>query len=372
MKNIVIVEDNLLIASEIKKSLAKTDFEITHVFESGEDLLAAIPKLNTDLILMDIMLKGRLNGIETVKQFSSIRKIPVIFLTAYSDRDTLRKAEETGNYIYLIKPAGKEELIASIELSLRENNNIEESTKKPSLDYTDNILLITKEGGKVVFINSAAEKLLELPPGNFNANIIDSLLDYLNLINAPDFIKKKNLANAKRKFSHLVEFSRRKSERFEASLKVIPINKVNYDIAGIVFSVKQVKESDNIMVLKKAASDYKAIFDYIEMPSLILDADGKVFLINGYFTKQLGISEKEIITQSWYNYIYPQSAREKVADSYTKYFNTDSEIISKKYSVIPTSGVPVEFQWHTVPIKNNTDSPVGFLLIGEKSLSKKN
>lgn len=117
--NILIVEDELLIAETLSITLEMIGYKITDIVSSGEKALQSIEKNIPDLVLMDIVLRGDMDGIETAYLIQKSYNIPVIYLTSYSDVGTLDRAKKTSPYGYLIKPFKENELRATIEVALQ-------------------------------------------------------------------------------------------------------------------------------------------------------------------------------------------------------------------------------------------------------------
>jgi signal transduction histidine kinase len=115
---ILIVEDESIIALEIYESLLKLDYEVTAVVNNGPGAIKNIEENQADLILMDIHLKGDMDGIEAAEIIQSIRLIPIVFLTAYSNKKVLDRAKRTKPFGYLLKPFKIQELNAAIEMAL--------------------------------------------------------------------------------------------------------------------------------------------------------------------------------------------------------------------------------------------------------------
>lgn len=136
---ILIVEDELLIARNIAAKLKKVNYQISNIVTSGEAAIQSISEDQPDLILMDIAIKGDLDGIETANRVKSHNDIPIIFLTAYADDRTLERASETGCYGYLVKPFQERELYATIKMALskhREQSTIQNSLQAALNEYS--------------------------------------------------------------------------------------------------------------------------------------------------------------------------------------------------------------------------------------------
>ncbi len=116
--DIMIVEDEVLIAAELKEKLISFGYSVSSTTTSGEKALELLRQVKPDLILMDIQLKGKLDGIETARLIQEFHQIPVIFLTAFADREFIQKAKVCTPFGYLIKPVDIRELHSTIEMAL--------------------------------------------------------------------------------------------------------------------------------------------------------------------------------------------------------------------------------------------------------------
>ncbi|MEK7251477.1 MAG: response regulator, partial [Bacteroidota bacterium] len=123
---ILVVEDNSIVGKDIQKRLTGMGYAVPHVVASGNRALQTVKENKPDLVLMDIMLKGSLDGMETAQQMTSQYNIPVVYLTAYSDDSTLQRAKATGAFGYLLKPFNEMELHTTIEVALYKHKADEE------------------------------------------------------------------------------------------------------------------------------------------------------------------------------------------------------------------------------------------------------
>jgi len=112
---IMLVEDEALSVMLMKHMLSSFGFKDVHSYSSGEKALAAYPELRPDVVLMDIMLAGSLDGIETTKALKEILDRPVIYTTGCDDKATRERAELSGAAGYLLKPITQEALGAAIK-----------------------------------------------------------------------------------------------------------------------------------------------------------------------------------------------------------------------------------------------------------------
>lgn len=119
---ILVVEDETIVALDIKSALEKLNFEVTNCVTNEKETLLSISKEVPDIILMDIYLENSKDGIQITKEIQKIQNIPVIYLTAYSDEDTINKAIETNPVGYLLKPFKREELKSTILLAFYKIN----------------------------------------------------------------------------------------------------------------------------------------------------------------------------------------------------------------------------------------------------------
>jgi len=115
---IMIVEDEWIIANDIKNCLVDLGYMVTAIAASGQEAMERAAADQPDLILMDIMLKGEMNGIEAAKEIMKKKCTPLIFLTAYDNQYLVEQAKQTENYGYLLKPFKDRELHIAIDLAL--------------------------------------------------------------------------------------------------------------------------------------------------------------------------------------------------------------------------------------------------------------
>jgi AmiR/NasT family two-component response regulator len=130
---ILVVEDEGIVAQEIKSRLEKAGYTVCGVAHEGERAVADAEKLNPDLVLMDIRLKGEMDGIEAAGLIRERCNLPVVYLTAYTDPATLERAKVKEPFGYVVKPFETRSLMVSIEIALHRHRSESERIYREKL-----------------------------------------------------------------------------------------------------------------------------------------------------------------------------------------------------------------------------------------------
>ncbi len=115
---ILVVEDEGLVAQDIGSCLSRFGYQVTAIVSNGKDALKEVRKTPPDLVLMDIILEGEWDGIETARRMRRLLDVPIVYITAYSDEQTIEKAKVTEPYGYILKPIDEKELHIVVELTV--------------------------------------------------------------------------------------------------------------------------------------------------------------------------------------------------------------------------------------------------------------
>lgn len=115
---ILVVEDELIVAQDIRLILVQLGYEVPAPVNSGEAALACLDTVQPDLILMDIRLAGKMDGITTAKRIHQRKAVPIVYLTAHSDQTTISQADITEPYGYILKPFDERDIAIVIDKAL--------------------------------------------------------------------------------------------------------------------------------------------------------------------------------------------------------------------------------------------------------------
>ena len=129
---IMIVEDERIIAEDLRNTLQSLGYTVMKIVATGEEAINILKKSKPDLILVDIVLTGQIDGIEMAEYMKSRYDIPIVYLTAHADKDIVARAKATEPYGYIIKPFEERELQTTIEIALYKNRT--ETRLKESFD----------------------------------------------------------------------------------------------------------------------------------------------------------------------------------------------------------------------------------------------
>lgn len=178
--NVLVVEGENIVSKDIQHSLKKLGYNVVGAASTGEKAITLAHEHKPDVVLMDIMLKGDMNGIETASKIKESLNIPVIYLTAYADEATLSKAKVTEPYGYIIKPFKEIDLHTSIEMALYKHGKESEVLKERDLLYS---LVENKDTKNFIFVKSNS-RLVKLKTEDIY--FIEALKDYvvINTLNS--------------------------------------------------------------------------------------------------------------------------------------------------------------------------------------------
>ena len=255
--SIMIIEDETIIAKDIENILLNHGYKISGIFSRAEDAIESLNASVPDLILMDVVLKGDMDGIEAADLINKKVHVPIIFITAYADDITISRIKKTDPYGYFLKPFEEKELQTWIETTLHKfetekHNNQNGNLISPILEVLDTGIIVFDSGSCVVSMNNAAEKITQLTRTDVLGKKLKFIFDADTL---GDNIEK--LFSAVPLAEHAVKKLRISAGNKAGTELFCNIVYISRDAAGIIFNEE---DNNKIAELKKKLDDsYKEV-----------------------------------------------------------------------------------------------------------------
>ena len=181
MPRVLVVEDEVLVARDIQARLNRMGHEVVGIAARGEDAVEMAFEHNPDLILMDINLRGDMDGIEAAVQINESRSIPIIFCSAYSNDEVLERAKVTSPFGYVLKPFDNRELEINIEIALfkhKVEHDLAEAKQKldATLSNVSDGVIAADQEGRFYLVNPMAEKIAGIDQDDCVGKRLDEVL----------------------------------------------------------------------------------------------------------------------------------------------------------------------------------------------------
>ncbi len=257
---ILVVEDERIVAKDIQNTLKNLGYEVVAISSTGEDAIEKAGELRPDVVLMDIVLKGAIDGIEAANKIRTSFKIPIIYLTAYEDGDTLDRAKLTEPLGYILKPFEERDLHTTLEMALykhlMETRLLESEEKYRRLVELSPDGIIIQLENKINFANESAALLLV--EESAEVMLGHSIYDYIPQQYHEIFKQKITFINETRTGLPFLEeqFIRKNGTSFDVEVGVIPFPSDKRTAVQIIFrDITERKKSE--MELKRAYEEIK-------------------------------------------------------------------------------------------------------------------
>lgn len=294
--NLMLVEDERIVAFDLKNQLQSMGYTVCALVASGEQAMERVPVDVPDLILMDIHLEGALDGIDAAVRIQAEHKIPVIFLTAYAEDETLRRALASRPFGYLIKPCEARELHAMIQMALA-RREVEVAVEQSELRLK--LALDAASLGVLEWMPTSGRMRADGHMGVLYKNqrlpIDEDWTDFVERV-APD--DRENVSSTLQEtlaLGHAVRFGFRTRDangaqrEMEAHAKAYRGLAGNDRVVGIVQDVTQRRRDE--AYLRQSAVVFHATAEAI----VITDAQHRIVAVNAAFSRITGFAEGEVI-----------------------------------------------------------------------------
>jgi PAS domain S-box-containing protein len=299
---ILVVEDEIIIAMDIQDDLENMGYEVIGMVPSGEEAIKCAGELSPDLVLMDIVLEGDMDGITAAEEIRSRFNIPVVYLTAYSDNIILERAKLTEPFGYILKPFDERELQTNIEMALYKHK-IEKRLKESqqwlstTLKSIGDAVIATDKNGLVTFVNPVAESLTGWTHEEALGRDLTEVFKITNKGRPGEnpALKALSLGSAVSLEDDTMLISKDNSVR-PIDDSAAPIKDDMGKVTGAVLVFHDItdrKKSEE--ALKDARDKLKALIDASPLAIFSSDKDMKIMSWNGAAERIFGWSEREVL-----------------------------------------------------------------------------
>jgi PAS domain S-box-containing protein len=308
---VLIVEDEILIAKEIRARLTRCGLIIVDSVDTGDRAIRAAEQHRPDLILMDIRLKGPMDGIQAVDVIRQRLHIPVVFLTAHSDQETLGRATGVQPFGYVLKPFHERDLLVAIELALH-RHGLEQRLRESEQRYrtlVESTPLCIHEidvQGRLLSMNPAGLAMM----GAKDEQEIVSLF-YLDVVAPADrerveALLARAIAGEASTFEFSVQGGRAGCRVTSCFVPIKGDDGAVTKLMGITQDITERKRAED--VLRQSQGNYAKLVDTIE--GIVWEADAKTFqfsFVSQHAQRLLGYPVEQWVAEPtfWKEHIHP-------------------------------------------------------------------
>jgi PAS domain S-box-containing protein len=296
---ILLVEDEGIIAEDIQMSLQDFGYEVCAIAATGEDAVAMAQLLRPDLVLMDVVLQGSMDGIEAAHQINSTLRIPIVYLTAYADNTILERAKITEPFGYLTKPFRDVELNSTIEMALCKydyQSKLMESEEWLSVTLSSiaDALVATDQKGSIRFMNAVAESLTGWTCGEAAGKALGTVLS-LSGGNANESMRDFSLESFQKRDSAVclenVTLTSRSGTTIPLEVRVAPIRNMEKRIIGLVVVFRDISErlrsEKHLRLLSEMVQQSSEGIAFLKLDHTIVFANTAFAEVHGYTCEEL-------------------------------------------------------------------------------------
>ena len=310
---ILVVEDEAIVAVDIQRSLQGLGYAVAATASSGEEAIKKAQERSPDLVLMDIVLKGTINGMEAAEHIRLQLDIPIVYLTAYTDEKTLEQAKITEPFGYLVKPYEDKMLHTTIEMALYKHKmekKLRESEEwlSTTLKSVGDAVIATDAKGCVRFMNPVAQSLTGWKQEDAEGR---ALQDIFNIVNEETRERLRDpVAKVIREglvvglANHTVLIARDGTER-PIDDSGAPIKDARGNILGVVLVFRDVSERREAEeALVRAKETWENTFDAIADCITILDENHRIIRANQAVADAFNTTKESLVGQTCYEILY--------------------------------------------------------------------
>jgi len=379
-QTILLVEDEAIIGLDIKNTLSSRGYNVIGPARKSDDALRLVNEHVPDLILMDVILQGRMDGIDLYEKISENFTIPVVYVTAHSDFDTFKRANKTAPYGYVLKPINNNELISVVELALykfdienrlkltvKELESLEEKYRLLAENAPALIYRMSIPDGNYEYVSPKSVEITGFTPEDFYQRP-KIIYDYIH----PDFRNylEEQWANLLRgevpdQYEYMA-YRKDGEARWYRQRNVLLKDDSGNPMAleAIVFDITEFKQVDNERRLLLKFQE--GVIDNANVWISVLNKEMEVILWNSAAEKITGYSQEEVLgSNEVWEMLYPDKAYRNELMSIMSEVIHEDRIIENFETHINTSDNSVRtISWHNKRICDEDGTVIGIISMG--------
>lgn len=325
-KRILIVEDESILALGIQSKLESFGYDVPDPVSSGEEAIQRAEEIMPDLVLMDVILRDDMNGIEAAEEIRKRFGIPVIYLTAHSDEKTLARAKVTEPFGYILKPFDERELHSTIEMALykyKMERKLKENEEWlfTTLRSIGDAVIATDLKGCVTLMNPIAEKLTGWGQEEARGK---GLVEVFNIVNeqthkpAENPLKKTLEEGVVANLANNTVLVARDGTEIPIDDSAAPIKDDKGNIVGVVMVFRDItkrrraeaKLAEMFGEIEKSRDDMLTILNQLRLGTAQMDKDGCVTFLSRVAERLLGKKQVEVLGKQW-EQVFPFKGEDK-------------------------------------------------------------
>ncbi len=375
---ILVVEDEFVTGSEIQARLSEMGYDVPEVVDNGEEAIQKTGEQNPDIVVMDITLKGKMNGIEAAKQIRARYGTPVVFLTAHSDDATVNLAMHSEPFGYLIKPLDERALKTTIQMAMYKHAMDEKvrqsgETIRGLLNATKDETVPVDNDGKILALNDAFARSAGRPAAELENMVIYELVKTGAItMRTADEMQKKDAPAP-------VSFEEESHDRWvETTIYSIRDNRgdrqqvaiFRHDITSIKRAERELKNANEQLEKEKdRLALFAAALDNMNDCAIITDGMGNIIYVNVMFEKKFALTFEEVKGKHISELAHAENRYPLSKDAFLQYQDSDNIAV---FVAKNAYGVKMPMTLKSKPILLENNHPRNFVFVLRKRLDEKN
>ena len=321
--SILIVEDERIVATDIRQRLTSVGYTVVGIASTGDEAIEMTERTSPELVLMDITLKGEMDGVQAAATILSQRDIPILYLTAHADSGTLERVKSTGPFGYILKPFDERDLLTTVEMALYKfstDRKLRESERwlSTTLRSIGDAVITTDRHAKITFMNPVAEKFTGWTQAE---SVARELSEVCRIVNEATGIVEENPAlrairdgTVSARTNHCAIVAK-DGTRTSVEHIASPIKDDKGAIQGSVLVLRDItarrKSEDS---LRESEERFRGAFEHANSGMALVGLDATFLKVNRVLCEMLGYMEEELLRLTMRQVVHPGDRSEDESD----------------------------------------------------------